>query len=658
MKTSVNALVSAAILAALAPLAAAEEIEGVKYCSTTKHWYKLYLTNQTGVTWSTSQSRAESAGGYLAVVTSADENKWLVDNGLLSSGSAFIGGTDQVNEGVWKWVNGETWSHTNWASGEPDGSDYLRMETDGTWTDQPGTGTEAYGYIVEWDKNPNGPSGTITIDSGAVATNSTSVTLAIAWEESNPDVEEMRLRNAGDSWGNWIPLAATKSWTLSPGEGTKTVDAQFRDESQWVLETASDDIILDQTPPTGTIEIQSGAPVTTTPFVWVALEHTDLQTRVTEVRLRNLGGAWSGWMVAEPHVSWQLTSGKGMKTVEAEFKDAAANVSDLALDTIELKPDVTPPSVDSILISGSDRLYVLPEEEFVIEVVARDNQTGSGVDAFKVSFDGGADWSDWYPAIGQGGFLYAEVARPEKEGLLTVTVVARDRARNESQPVSDTLYFIEQAPPWLGSGAKGAGKVAGREDVDAFELGLIEGDVLSVKLKAKALAKKKTFVPVLDLCRPDGEILFKGRYPDDAKKVSIVDFEVLETGRYILIVRKASESEEDRGTFKLRAKVRQAKENKKGNGEWNGPEVPFHAVHGSTFKAKLLGDGISPEDVTLHGPGGEAAIETKGKPGKVSIKAAALDAGTGTYVIRLASEATVSCRWSLKLPKIKGTVEE
>jgi hypothetical protein len=35
MKTSVNALVSAAILAALAPLAAAEEIEGVKYCSTT-----------------------------------------------------------------------------------------------------------------------------------------------------------------------------------------------------------------------------------------------------------------------------------------------------------------------------------------------------------------------------------------------------------------------------------------------------------------------------------------------------------------------------------------------------------------------------------------------------------------------------------------------
>jgi hypothetical protein len=52
------------------------------------------------------------------------------------------------------------------------------------------------------------------------------------------------------------------------------------------------------------------------------------------------------------------------------------------------------------------------------------------------------------------------------------------------------------------------------------------------------------------------------------------------------------------------------------------------------------------------------AIETRGKAGKVSIKSAALDAGTGTYVIRLASEATVSCRWSLKLPKIKGTVGE
>jgi hypothetical protein len=319
---------------------------------------------------------------------------------------------------------------------------------------------------------------------------------------------------------------------------------------------------------------------------------------------------------------------------------------------------MTAPSIDSILIGGMDRLYLLPEEPFVIEVVARDNLGGAGVGAFKATFDGGSTWSEWYPAIGQGGFLYAEVERPEKEGLLTVTVVARDRARNESPPVSDALYFVETAPPWLGAKARGEGKVAGAQDVDAFELGLIAGDVLSVKLKAKALAKKKTFLPALDLCRPDGECLVKGRYPDDATKVSIVSFAVPETGRYILIVRKDFESEEDRGSYKLTAKVKQAKENKRGADEFSGTEVPFEAVHGSAFKAKLMGEGIAPEGVTLHGPGGEVGIETKGKAGRVSIKASALDAGTGTYTIRLGSPATVSCKWSLKLPRVKGTVGE
>ena len=170
--------------------------------------------------------------------------------------------------------------------------------------------------------------------------------------------------------------------------------------------------------------------------------------------------------------------------------------------------------------------------------------------------------------------------------------------------------------------------------------------------------KKKRFEPALDLCRPDGECLFKGRYPDDAKKVSIVSFEVPETGRYILIARKDFESDEDRGTYKLTARVKQAKANKKGKGEWTGAEIVFDAVAGSTFKAKLVGEGFALEGGTLVGPDGEVSIETKRRPGKVSIRPVALDAGTGTYAIRFASPLTATCKWSLRLPKIKGTVEE
>ena len=76
----------------------------------------------------------------------------------------------------------------------------------------------------------------------------------------------------------------------------------------------------------------------------------------------------------------------------------------------------------------------------------------------------------------------------------------------------------------------------------------------------------------------------------DAKKLSILAYEVPETGRYLLIVRRDFESDEDRGTYMLTAKVKQAKENKKRKGEWTGAEIVFDAVAGSTFKAKLAGE--------------------------------------------------------------------
>ena len=52
------------------------------------------------------------------------------------------------------------------------------------------------------------------------------------------------------------------------------------------------------------------------------------------------------------------------------------------------------------------------------------------------------------------------------------------------------------------------------------------------------------------------------------------------------------------------------------------------------------------------------SVEDDAYTGKVKIKGVVLSAGTGTYVIRLANPATVTAKWSVKLPKIKGTVLE
>ena len=58
-------------------------------------------------------------------------------------------------------------------------------------------------------------------------------------------------------------FAASKAWTLASGDGPKTVYAKFKDAMGNVTATAvTDTIILDTTPPTGTIGINGGAAYT------------------------------------------------------------------------------------------------------------------------------------------------------------------------------------------------------------------------------------------------------------------------------------------------------------------------------------------------------------------------------------------------------------
>ena len=64
-------------------------------------------------------------------------------------------------------------------------------------------------------------------------------------ENGDPNgVLEMRFSNDGASWSGWLPYAATLPWTLTPGDGVKTVYAEFRDTPGNVF-PIEDDIILD-----------------------------------------------------------------------------------------------------------------------------------------------------------------------------------------------------------------------------------------------------------------------------------------------------------------------------------------------------------------------------------------------------------------------------
>lgn len=111
------------------------------------HWYRRY---DASMTWHESRAFCESEGGYLATITSPAENDFVFVNlaAAAPNDEVWLGGTDQGQEGIWRWITGEPWEYSNWASvgNEPNNSGgfehYLTISSllgpddrEGSWND-------------------------------------------------------------------------------------------------------------------------------------------------------------------------------------------------------------------------------------------------------------------------------------------------------------------------------------------------------------------------------------------------------------------------------------------------------------------------------------------------------------------------------------------
>ena len=99
-------------------------------------------------TWTTARTNCANMGGHLVTITTAGEQSFIY--GLWPSG--WIGLTDEVVEGTWRWVTGETYSYSNWNSGEPNNSgneDYVQFVSNGKWNDL--NNTQSLAYVLEFE---------------------------------------------------------------------------------------------------------------------------------------------------------------------------------------------------------------------------------------------------------------------------------------------------------------------------------------------------------------------------------------------------------------------------------------------------------------------------------------------------------------------------
>lgn len=107
-----------------------------------------YYRSTGNAFWSTAKANCEAMGGHLVTVTSAAENNFIFN--LWPSG--WIGLTDEVTEGVWRWVTGETYSYSSWNPGEPNNAgneDYVQFVGSGRWNDLPNN--QSLPYVLEFE---------------------------------------------------------------------------------------------------------------------------------------------------------------------------------------------------------------------------------------------------------------------------------------------------------------------------------------------------------------------------------------------------------------------------------------------------------------------------------------------------------------------------
>jgi hypothetical protein len=154
------AVAAAAVFAIASPVCAQDAVQWRVEDGGNGHWYELRV--KVG-NWFACRTAAIASGGDLACPTTAEENAFVEPMIPPAVGNrVFIGGRQLVlgpaNEG-WSWVDGSTWSFTDWFFNQPNGGEgFLVMMNDNpgiTWGDYVSDSTDIGYFLIEWSADCN-----------------------------------------------------------------------------------------------------------------------------------------------------------------------------------------------------------------------------------------------------------------------------------------------------------------------------------------------------------------------------------------------------------------------------------------------------------------------------------------------------------------------
>jgi ELWxxDGT repeat protein len=207
-----------------------------------------------------------------------------------------------------------------------------------------------------------------------------------------------------DNGISWSPASGTTSWSylwVPTGDAVYNLLARATD-LMGTVETPGQPVTItnDRTPPSGWLKINNDDAATTTTLVTLSIHAVALDPGVTctfftypyicgtvSIRFSNDGTGWSAWETAHTVKNWTLLAGDGGKTVYAQLKDRAGNITDIS-DTITLDTSQVPSSTITSPATG----FATNGSSVFVSGTAATGPGGGTVTLVEVSADGGSTW--------------------------------------------------------------------------------------------------------------------------------------------------------------------------------------------------------------------------------------------------------------------------
>jgi len=250
------------------------------------------------------------------------------------------------------------------------------------------------------------------------------------------NAQEMMISNQPDFNGaTWQPFRRFLTWTLSEGNGEKSVYAKFKSHTGTESGVLSSKILLDNTPPQQTA-------ISANNTEWLKRFHPNvvqLKVRAQDAHLMQISehqdfssASWEAF--TDQPFPYRTSPGAGEKTIYARFKDQFGNISEPASTTVVID-DAPPTSYAAFLEEDAP---ATPKRQAKLSLSAQ------GATQFRAAHSEQVlKTAEWQPVT--ESHIWS-LPKPETDGTKHIFVQFRDAKGNASHVISDFIDLDTEAP--------------------------------------------------------------------------------------------------------------------------------------------------------------------------------------------------------------------